>query len=191
MSADDNDRLLHHEYDGIQEYDNPLPFWWKGLFVLTIAHSAAYLYWFHGGGPGKSPQQEYTAELKAHDQVVASAPKPAIEVNEDTLAELSKDEAVVARGQQVFVKNCASCHTENGRGLVGPNLTDRFQIHGTTRMDIYQTVTDGVLDKGMLAWGPVLPPDELAAAVSFVVTLRGKEVPDGKPPEGRKVDAFR
>ena len=50
----DDARLLHHEYDGIQEYDNPLPFWWSGIFVLCTVYSAVYVYWYHAGGPGKS-----------------------------------------------------------------------------------------------------------------------------------------
>lgn len=182
--------ILPHDYDGIQEFDNPLPFWWKGVFVLCIAHAAAYLYWYHGGGPGVSERAEYAADLKAYEAMLAAQPKPAQTMDEAALAALAQDGDAVARGNAVFQKNCASCHTENGRGLVGPNLTDGFQIHGATRLDIYQTIINGVVEKGMLAWGPVLPPDELAAAAAFVITLRGTEVPGGKAAEGAAVSAF-
>ena len=61
----DDERLMHHEYDGIQEFDNALPFWWSGIFVLCIIHSAWYLYWYHGGGPGKSIHEQYAADFAA------------------------------------------------------------------------------------------------------------------------------
>ena len=77
VSVDDS-RLMHHEYDGIQEYDNPLPFWWSGIFVLCIVHAAWYLYWYHGGGPGKSELQEYAADLKVWEKQRAAAPASSV-----------------------------------------------------------------------------------------------------------------
>ncbi len=187
----DDDRLMHHEYDGIREYDNPLPFWWKGIFVLCIAHSAAYFYWYHLGGPGLTEEARYAAEVKELEAIRAAAPKQEVVVDEAALAALAKDAAAIGRGQGVFLKNCASCHTENGRGLVGPNLTDQFQIHGQSRLDIYRTIHDGVPDKGMLSWAPLLPPAELAEVSAFVATLRGTDAPGGKAAEGRAVDRLR
>ena len=185
------DRLLHHEYDGIQEYDNPMPFWWKGIFALTIAYAAAYLYWFHGGGPGRTIHEEYVTDVQELEARRAAAPKEEIAIDEVALAEMTKDLAVVERGKAVFAKNCASCHGEDGRGVVGPNLTDRFQIHGTGRLDLHRTITEGVPEKGMLAWGTILPPAEVAAAAVWVIKLRGTDVPGGKAAEGRRVEPFR
>ncbi len=186
-----DDRLMHHDYDGIREYDNPLPFWWKGIFVVCIAHAAAYLYWFHLGGPGLSEHEQYAARHKEWKAVRAAAPQEQVTIDEAALTALTKDSAAVERGRGVFLKNCASCHTEDGRGLVGPNLTDRFQVHGATRLDLWQTIQTGVPDKGMLSWGPILPPAELAAVAAFVVTLRGTEVAGGKASEGHSVEPFR
>ncbi|HVV82223.1 MAG TPA: cbb3-type cytochrome c oxidase N-terminal domain-containing protein [Kofleriaceae bacterium] len=183
------DRLLHHEYDGIQEYDNPLPFWWSGIFVLCIAHAAFYVYWYHGGGGGKSPQQEYAADLAAWQKLRAAQPKEELAVDEDTLASMAQDVDTVQRGAGVFAKNCTSCHMPDGRGQIGPNLTDLYQIHGSKRMDLYQTIYDGVPDKGMLTWGGVLDPDDLAAVAVYVSTLRGKNIP-GKAPDGHPVEPF-
>ena len=189
-ATDGNDRLLHHEYDGIQEYDNPLPFWWSGIFVLCIIHAGWYLYWYHGGGPGKSEHQEYAAELAAWQKLRAAAPKAEVAVDEDTLASMAQETATLEQGRAVFAKNCVSCHTEDGHGQIGPNLTDLYQIHGSKRMDIYQTIYDGVPDKGMLTWNGVLAPDELAAVAAYVTTMRGKNIP-GKAPEGKPVEPFR
>lgn len=194
MSDDDrrsDNRLLHHEYDGIQEYDNPLPFWWKGIFALTAAHAAAYFAWYHLGGPGKTEEERYAAEVKELEAVRAAAPREAIVIDEDALAALAQDSSAIERGHGVFAKNCVSCHSDKGQGLVGPNLTDAFQIHGTSRFDLYTTIQNGVPEKGMLSWGPVLPPDELAAVAAFVTTLRGTDVPGGKAAEGRGVDKFQ
>lgn len=187
----DDDRLMHHDYDGIQEYDNPLPFWWKGIFALTAAHAAAYFVWYHLGGPGSTEEERYAAEVKELDAKRAAAPREAVVIDEAVLATMAKDPGVVERGHGVFAKNCESCHSDKGQGLVGPNLTDTFQIHGTSRVDLYTTIQNGVPDKGMLSWGPVLPPEELAAVTAFVTTLRGTDVPGGKAAEGRTVDKFQ
>jgi cytochrome c oxidase cbb3-type subunit 3 len=187
----DDDRLMHHEYDGIKEYDNPLPFWWKGIFVISIAHAAAYFAWYHLGGPGETEGERYAAEVRELEAKRAAAPKAAMVVDEASLASMAEDSGLVERGHAVFAKNCASCHSDKGQGLVGPNLTDAFQIHGTTRLDLYTTIQNGVPEKGMLSWGPVLPPEELAAVTAFVTTLRGTDVPGGKAAEGRGVDKFQ
>ncbi len=185
-----DERLMHHEYDGIQEYDNPLPFWWSGIFALCTVYAAVYLYWYHGGGPGKSMHQEYAAELKTWKELRARAPVEEITVDEDTLAGLAQDPGSLARGRAVFVKNCVSCHLDDGRGQIGPNLTDLFQIHGSARTDLYQTIYNGVPDKGMLTWNGVLTQDEMMAVAAYVGTLRGKQLA-GKPSEGAPVEPFR
>lgn len=189
-AAPGDERLLHHDYDGIREYDNPLPFWWSGLFILTIVHSAWYLYWYHGGGPGKSEHQEYAAAYKAWEKQRAMAPAQEIAVDEDVLKGMAADAGALERGKAVFVKNCVSCHLDDGRGQIGPNLTDNFQIHGSKRMDIYQTIYNGVPDKGMLTWNGVLSPEDLVSVAAYVTTLRGKDVA-GKPAEGQPVEPFR
>jgi len=184
-------RLMDHSYDGIQEYDNPLPFWWTGIFVASVIWAAVYFFWYHGGGPGKSPAEEYEVAHAAWLETRAAAEKAeAGSVNEESLAKLAGDPAVVEHGAKVFATNCISCHTDDGRGLVGPNLTDDYQIHGSTRMNIFETIRDGVPAKGMVTWGPVLKPDELRDVAVFVTTLRGTNRPNGKAAEGEKVGPF-
>jgi cytochrome c oxidase cbb3-type subunit 3 len=186
----DHGALMHHEYDGIQEYDNPLPFWWSGLFVITIVYSAWYLYWYHLGGSGTSVHEDYAAELRAWEAKRAAAPVEELQLDEEQLAQLAGESSTLQQGRGVYVKNCVSCHLDDGRGQIGPNLTDLYQIHGSGRVDIFRTIYDGVPDKGMLTWSSVLPPDEIAAVSAYVVTLRGRQVA-GKPPEGRAVERFR
>ena len=183
----DDTNLLSHSYDGIQEYDNPTPGWWKWIFLATVIWSVLYVIWYHAGGPGKSIHEEYAVAMADYEaQYAGSGPN----VTPEALAQLADDPEALAAGKQVFDTNCASCHTTEGKGLVGPNLTDDYQIHGSTRMDIYQTIHDGVPAKGMIPWGPALPPDQVAAVAAYVSTLRHSNVAGGKAPEGDKVEPF-
>jgi cytochrome c oxidase cbb3-type subunit III len=187
----DESRIIGHEYDGIREYDNPLPFWWSAIFVITIVFAGGYWFWFHGGGPGRSEHQRFAAEWKQHQTEVAAAEaRTGLVVDEKLLATWARDPDVIAEGKQLFATNCVGCHLDNGRGLTGPNLTDEYQIHGSTRMDIYTTVRDGVVAKGMLAWGQTLPPKAVATVAAYATTLRATRAPEGKFPEGSRVDDF-
>jgi cytochrome c oxidase cbb3-type subunit 3 len=189
MSSDE-DRLLEHEYDGIREYDNPLPGWWRAIFYGSIVFAIGYWIWFHMGGPGRSELQQFAEARAVHEAKIAAEAASRGRVSEETLARLQSDPATIERGRGVFLKYCQSCHTENGRGLVGPNLTDDFQRHGTTRSDLFQTVLEGEPNTAMVAWGPTLQSDELIAVVAFVSSLRNTNVPDGKEPYGERVAAF-
>ncbi|MBK9072411.1 MAG: c-type cytochrome [Myxococcales bacterium] len=182
--------LLSHDYDGIQEFDNPLPGWWTAILVLSVIHSVAYFIWFHGGGPGKSETETYAAEWADYAKLKKDvAAKEAAEISEATLAAASKDQAVLARGKEVFTINCVSCHGPAGAGLVGPNLTDMSQIHGAQRLDIYKTIRDGVIDKGMVAWGTMLTHEQVVDVTAYTATLRGQNVA-GKAAEGQAVSPY-
>jgi len=182
--------LLEHGFDGIREYDNPLPGWWRWTFYGTIVFSVVYWIWFHAGGPGPSEHEEYAAARKVYEADRARERSSGGGVNEPTLRARSRDPSAVTRGKAVFSQFCASCHTDDGRGLVGPNLTDEFQKHGRTRVDLLQTVSQGVTGTAMVAWAETLSPDKLLDVVVFVATLRGTNLAGGKAPEGDRVGPF-
>jgi cytochrome c oxidase cbb3-type subunit III len=184
------DKLMDHEYDGIREYDNPLPSWWSGIFILSIVFAVGYWIYYHAGGPGLSETQEYEAEVKAVLALQAKAAAKSGPVSNDVLAALTKDSGEMDKAKTIFATRCLACHGPKGQGLVGPNLTDNFQVHGSTRSDIYKTIRDGVPAKGMQAWGKLLKPDELKRIAAFVGTLRGTNVAGGKKAEGAKVESF-
>ena len=187
MSPAPRDELLDHDYDGIREYDNPIPQWMNLLFVGTIAFAIFYAIWFHWGGPGKSVAEAYAEEAAQAEAAKAEA-QAAHAVTEESLQALMSDGAAVERGKQVYTKFCVPCHGPNAEGKVGPNLTDSYWIHGKgTLMDIHKVVNEGVLAKGMPAWGQQLKPEDIDLVVAYVGTLRGKNVP-GKPPQGNKVE---
>lgn len=190
MSADDDTKLLDHAYDGIQEYDNPMPGWWRMIFAGSVAFAAAYWTYFHVWHRGATPAETYRAELAEYDgKREQREAREAANVTEDALARNARDPKLVERGATVFTQRCASCHGDQAQGLIGPNLTDLNQLHGTTRLDIYKTVSRGVPGTAMIGWSEQLPPADVVAAVTFVTTLRGKQVA-GKEPQGAPVTPF-
>ncbi|HET9955188.1 MAG TPA: cbb3-type cytochrome c oxidase N-terminal domain-containing protein, partial [Polyangiaceae bacterium] len=180
----EEENLLEHEYDGIREYDNPLPRWWVLLFWGSFWFALAYILTFHVFDRAPSVKQSYEAEMRVVAEERAQAALRE-KVSEESLAKLTGP--AVEAGKGIFQARCVQCHAAEGQGLIGPNLTDNSWIHGQgTLMDIYKTVSEGVLAKGMPAWGLQLRPDELRQVVAFVGSIRGKNVP-GKAPEGTPV----
>lgn len=181
-----DERLLDHSYDGIMEYDNPMPRWWVWMFWGSFWFSCAYLfhYWV---GNGASVADDYAAEMAV---INAAKAKEALaqSVSEETLHQVMMDQTSLTGGKAVFVGKCVACHLEQGQGSIGPNLTDKHWIHGQgTLMDIYATVSAGVAAKGMPAWSRQLTPAELRQVVAYVGTIRGSNVA-GKAPEGEAVE---
>lgn len=161
MSKDTN-RLLGHadEADGIEEYDNPLPDWWVGLFWFTIIWAVGYTVHYHFIAE-RSPAQHLAAEMAAADArwpEQAAAPE---------LFEIT--DAAVAAGEPVYVQNCAPCHGANLEGVIGPSFLDDEWLHGGTASDVLRVIREGVLDKGMVAWQGILPPEQIAQVAAYVL----------------------
>ena len=176
--------LLDHEYDGIRELDNQLPRWWVWLFYITIIYSALSLVYYHVSHTGDLQAAEYASEMKAGEQIKSGA----MGKFESAIATLqpSSDAVVLANGKQTYTKFCSPCHRADGGGLVGPNLTDDYWIHGNTYADSVKVIWDGVPAKGMITWKTVLKPEEIQAVSSYIYTLRGvKLAMPGKLPENQ------
>jgi len=182
MADHKEDRLLDHSYDGIQEYDNPMPRWWVWVFWATIVFVP--LYYFlpapFGEGPGKIAQ--YEADVAAHATTAVAEAGPA--VTDDELEELTEDRSALADGKTVFEANCAACHRADGGGLIGPNLTDDAWIHGGAPTQVHYTIATGVLAKGMPPWERILKPEQLNHVTAYVLSLQGTNPPNPKAPEG-------
>jgi len=79
----------------------------------------------------------------------------------------------VAQGHELFVRmNCAGCHGYGAGGGMGPDLTDTYWRYGSTPVQIYQSIYQG-RPKGMPAWSPALPPDDIWKLVSYIESLGG------------------
>lgn len=186
MSNDPKDPLLlDHEYDGIQELDNNLPRWWVWMFYITITFSAVYLVYYHVACAGDLQVAEYNKEMKAGASVKAAA-LTKFETGMSALTPAT-DTAVLDGGRQIYAKLCAPCHRVDGGGLVGPNLTDNYWIHGSNYVDTVKVIWDGVPAKGMITWKTTLKPEEVQSVASYIYTLRGaKLATPGKPPENQQ-----
>lgn len=183
MAEETKDQLRGHEYDGIEEYDNSLPNWWLVTFFLTVVFG--FVYWFHFQilKTGPSQQQEYEANLAVQQQQMA-AKQPALPDTDEAIFAMVKDTTLIAQGHQTFTSFCAVCHGALGEGNIGPNLTDKYWIHGSKPTMLIKTVTEGVPAKGMTPWKGVLSPAQIHSVVAYVLTLRDTNPPKAKAPQG-------
>ncbi|MBT8336974.1 MAG: c-type cytochrome [Gemmatimonadetes bacterium] len=163
MSKETN-RLLGHadEADGIEEYDNPLPDWWLGLFWFTIIWGIAYGVHYHFIG-NRSQESELAAEMAAAD---ARWPEQA-----QAEIQFAMSDAAVEAGAPVYTQNCAPCHAAGGEGVIGPSFLDDEWIHGGTATEVIAVIRNGVLEKGMVAWDGILSPEQINNVAAYVLDL--------------------
>jgi cytochrome c oxidase cbb3-type subunit 3 len=174
--------IAGHDYDGIQEFDNPLPMWWLWTFFGTIIFAFTY-YIHHEFGGAPTLNQELEADMAAIESLKKTGPVVAIE----ELAGFLNDKNKIAAGSIVFKEKCAACHGPFGGGLIGPNLTDNFWISGGgTPEDILSVIEKGVLEKGMPPWKDTLKTVDTFSVVAYIVSLRGSAPVNAKPPEGKE-----
>jgi len=178
---------LGHEYDGIRELDNHLPPWWKGILYGSMIWAVIYMIVYHFLGSMPLSGAEYENELAvAAEQVRAyRATQPVAVIDENTLA-YSSDAAILSNGKKVFISNnCQSCHRQDGGGnAIGPNLTDTYWIHGGAIKNLYLTIKNGVVEKGMPAWGKVMSPTDVRDVAFYVMSLQGSNPPDARAAQG-------
>ena len=173
-----------HEVDGIQEYDNKLPNWWLYILYGSVVFGFGYWFTYQIGGFAELPKAAYDSE---QDRIAAAAPsKTGGAATPESLMALSRDRGTLARGKQIFAQTCVACHRADGGGIVGPNLTDEFWIHGGAPEKVYKIVSEGVPDKGMVAWGPQLGADRVQAVSALVICLRNTNIPGGMAPQGER-----
>lgn len=177
------DVLLDHDYDGIKELDNALPPWWKYGFYITIVVAFIYLFNFHVSGTGKNPMQEYAAEMeegKKQEELYKAKTKDMVDENNVTLADVNG----IAAGKMLYTQSCVACHSGNGEGGIGPNLTDDYWIHGGALNDIYKTIKIGYPEKGMQSWQSMYSPIQIKQLTSYVRSLLGTKPSNPKDPQG-------
>ena len=184
--SEEKEILIAHDYDGIQELDNPIPDWFMWLFYGTIIFGAGYLLNYHVFNTGQLQYQEYKTEMAQAD--VAKKlylSKAANQVDENTV-KLVHDPAVIAAGQAIFKQSCVACHGSNAEGNVGPNLTDDYWLHGNKINDLFKTVKYGVLTKGMPTWEKLLSPKQISDVANYIKSIHGSNPANPKAPQGVK-----
>lgn len=188
--AQEQELLIAHDYDGIQELDNPIPAWFMYLFYGSIVFGVGYLLNYHVFKTAPLQYAEYRNEMAQADiEKKAFLSKAANRVDENTV-KIVHDPAVIASGQAIFKTTCAPCHGDHAQGNVGPNLTDDYWLHGGKINDLFKTIKYGVLAKGMPTWEKQLSPKQISDVANYIESLRGSNPAGAKEPQGTKeIDA--
>ncbi len=184
--SDTTDQTVGHVYDGIEEYDNPLPRWWFMLFVGTIIFAVGYLVLYPGMGNWKgilpgydggwTSTKQYEREItKADDKYGPIFAKYAALPIED----VAKDDAALKMGGRLFASHCAVCHGSDAKGSHGfPNLTDNDWIWGGDAETIKLTIMKG-RNAAMPGWEAALGNDGIKNVSAYVRSLSGLKNPEG------------
>ncbi len=137
---------LGHDFDGIEELNNPLPAWWAWLFLVSIVLAIIYLVLYPGLGRFAGALG-WTSGGQWDDQIAdAKSLYGPIYARyfEKSIPDLLDEVQAIEIGGRLFSNNCAACHGSDARGGGGyPNLTDDDWLHGGDPKTIVQTITQG------------------------------------------------
>jgi len=181
--------MLDHDYDGIHELDNHLPPWWKWLFYITIIWGFIYFLVYHVFDAQPLMYEEY--DIAMEEARVAREAMMSVAGNniDENNVEFSDAPEVMSNGKAIYDRECVACHAPEGQGLIGPNFTDNYWIHGGSIKDIFTTIKYGVPQKGMISWQTKLTPSDMRDVASYILTFVGttpQNPPPPKAPEGQE-----
>jgi cytochrome c oxidase cbb3-type subunit 3 len=184
--SEEENMKLEHEFDGITELNNPVPAWFNWLFYSTVVIAFSYMLYYHVFDWGKLQEEEYVTEVNqakaAKDAYLANT---ANLIDENTVKE-STETAIISEGAAIFSTNCLACHGDKGQGVVGPNLTDEYWLHGGKIGSIFKTIKYGVPAKGMISWEKTLSPKQISAVSNYIKSIKGSNPANPKAPQGDK-----
>lgn len=182
---DANDEHMEdHNYDGIQELDNPPPRWIMALFYITIGFSiiyGAYYFWLK---QGDHQDAEYARKSEKHEEKYNLNNQSAGEII------LLTDASSLEEGKQIYKEmNCFACHGMNGEGnAIGPNMTDEYWLHGCKIQDVVNIIKNGVPAKGMTPFKGQLSDEKILKVSSYVLSMVGSNPPNAKAAQGVKCE---
>ncbi len=180
------EETVGHSYDGIEEYDNPLPRWWFMLFVGTVIFALGYLVLYPGLGnwkgilPGyeggwtqvKEWQREMDRANEQYGPLYAKFASMPVE-------EVAKDPQALKMGGRLFASNCSVCHGSDAKGAYGfPNLTDSEWLWGGEPETIKTSILAG-RQAAMPGWLNVIGEDGIRNVTGYVLSLSGRNTPEG------------
>ena len=179
-SAQNEEHDLEHNYDGIQELDNPPPRWIMAVFYITIAFSiiyAAYYFWLD---VGDLQDAQYATKSQIHDTQYQTTGGDSEE--RAVLTEASD----IDEGKAIFSEmSCFACHGMNGEGnAIGPNLTDDAWINGCDFESVFNIIKNGKVAKGMAAYKGQLSDSRIQLVSSYVLSMRGSNPANAKEAQG-------
>jgi cytochrome c oxidase cbb3-type subunit 3 len=178
-----------HVYDGIEEYNNPLPKWWLNLFYICLVFSMGYLLLYPGLGNFKGLlnwtqvnqfEEEVTEAKKKYEPLF-------LKYRSIPIQALSQIKQATEMGKRIFVNTCFGCHGSDARGKAGyPNLTDNIWLYGGSPESIEQSILHG--RKGQMpAFGQQLTAHQIDSLVQYVGQLSGNVVNKIKAKTGKAI----
>lgn len=175
---------MGHDYDGIRELNNPTPPWWRWGFYFSIIFAGIYLWRYHISHAAPLQIEELAIAEKEAAAAKAEYLKNAANNIDENNVKLLTDAGDIEDGKKLFITNCAACHGQAGQGMVGPNLTDDYWLHGGKLPDVFKTIKYGVPEKGMKSWKDDFSPKQLAQLSSFIRSIRGSKPANPKEQQG-------
>lgn len=162
-----------HVWDGITEYDTPLPHWWISMFLILTVVALGYWVLYPGLGTFQGILETNQAkEVKVTQAEVEAKVQPIFaKYKEMEITDIAKDEDARVIGQRLFLNNCAQCHGSDAQGSVSfPNLTDGSWLWGGKPEDILHTITNG--RRGiMTAHSALMSPVQASEVAQYVRSL--------------------
>jgi cytochrome c oxidase cbb3-type subunit 3 len=187
QKQDEGDTTGHTWDQDLTEYNNALPRWWLGLFIISVIFAAGYLVFYPGFGAvagtlNWTSANEVRADLDENNRRLEAV---FAQFRDLPIEDLQKDAKALNLGHNVFANNCAVCHGSDARGAKGyPNLTDADWLYGGSAEQVLATIRNGR--------GGVMPP--LGAALgdagvdevtNYVLTLSGGKADPVKAEAGK------
>ena len=178
-----------HDED-IREYDNPIPVWWKVVFIATVVFAIPYMAYYHNGAEGRTAAELYSLAAAENARLQFAELGGDLVGDQATLVEYTSKKNWLAVGKGVFQANCGVCHARDGGGKVGPNLCDQKFKNVATITDIYKVISNGAAAGAMPPWKKKLDQNELVLVSCYVASLRGTSPAVAKAPEGQEIPAW-
>lgn len=181
---------MDHEYDGIKEYNHPLPRWWVITFYTTVIFGIGYFF-YYSSGRGPTLRQEFHRDLTVHQGVRDKYMEKLAVLDMDHFEKIYADPAATEYGESLFVGNCQSCHAQGGKGDIGPNLTDTSWMFSMGNPEtIYPFLLSGSTN-GMPSWSDKLEKDDIYSVMAYVLHQQGTVHEKAKPPEGNEFPPWK
>ena len=171
------DNTTGHVWDeDLRELNNPLPRWWMGLFVITVAFSLAYLVLYPGLGSHEGTYKWSSAgQLEAENARAQAALQPVYaRFAAMDAAQLARDPQALGIGERLYLNHCSACHGSDARGSKGfPNLTDNDWLHGGTLDKVKETITRGRIGVMPTMGAALGSPEAVRNVAQYVLSLSG------------------
>ncbi len=177
-----------HEYDGIEEWDNPLPGWWFAMFVITIVWGLGYLVVYPGFGNfpgvlGWTSQEQHEVEVATAEEKYRAARDAYLAMS---IEEVAADPKAHKMGMRIYGNNCSQCHGLDAAGALGfPSLVDNDWIYGGEPATIKHTIVNG-RRAAMPAWEAILGEDGINEATAYLLALNGRDAEPAMVEAGEK-----